>query len=106
MTSVATAAGTGAAALRTGMALPGARGGVALQQSPEGAVALAAGQDFGLAVGDRMNNGVGLWIMPLYRNEHVYGMKSENFNTGYTSGLGGVAVGADYTFADAFRLGD
>lgn len=61
--------------------------------------------DSGLSAGNSMKNGLGVWIMPLYQSENVWGMKAENFKTGYTSDLGGVALGADYTFADAFRVG-
>lgn len=60
--------------------------------------------DTGLSAGNSMKNGLGVWIMPLYQSENVWGMKAENFKTGYNSDLGGVALGADYTFADAFRV--
>lgn len=59
----------------------------------------------GLSAGDGMKNGAALWIAPLYRNSSVWGMKADEFKTGYSSNLGGVAVGGDYTFNDAFRLG-
>ncbi|MEG2173121.1 MAG: autotransporter outer membrane beta-barrel domain-containing protein, partial [Desulfovibrionaceae bacterium] len=61
--------------------------------------------DSGLSAGNGMKNGLGVWIMPLYQSENVWGMKAENFKTGYNADLGGVALGADYTFADAFRVG-
>lgn len=59
----------------------------------------------GLSAGSAPQNGLGLWVMPLWQSDHVFGMKSGSFKTGYTSNLGGVAVGADYTVANAFRFG-
>lgn len=63
-------------------------------------------EDSGLSSGDgTARNGLGLWIMPLYQSENVWGMKADNFKTGYNGGFGGVALGADYTIQDAFRFG-
>ena len=59
----------------------------------------------GLSAGNNMKNGLGLWIMPLYQNNHVWGMKAENFKTGYDSSLGGLALGADFTVEEMFRIG-
>lgn len=55
--------------------------------------------------GDGLKNGLGIWIMPLYQSNSVWGMKAENFKTGYNSNLGGIAMGADYTINDMFRFG-
>jgi uncharacterized protein with beta-barrel porin domain len=64
----------------------------------------------GMSAGDSYTrSGLGMWIMPLYQNDRVWGMKSSgalgSFKTGYSSSLGGLAVGADYTFQDMFRIG-
>ena len=61
-------------------------------------VGMAAGSDYS-------NNGIGLWLMPLYQNNRVWGMKAGEFKTGYNSSVGGIAFGADYTFQERFRLG-
>lgn len=59
----------------------------------------------GSNAGDGLQNGVGLWIMPLYQSMNTWGLKAGEFSTGSTGGLGGVALGADYTFNDMFRMG-
>ncbi len=67
-----------------------------------------ASLDSGLNAGDAqigMKNGVGLWLMPLYEWSTVSGMKSDGFASDYKTGLGGMAVGADYTFNNKYRLG-
>ncbi len=43
--------------------------------------------------------------MPLYQSNNVWGMKAENFKTGYNSNLGGIALGTDYVIDDMFRFG-
>lgn len=59
----------------------------------------------GLNAGGVQNNGAALWIMPMYRNMNGFGFKAGEFTTGYTGNFGGVALGADVTFANAFRAG-
>ncbi len=68
------------------------------------AVALHEGE-VGLNAGNSMKNGVGVWFMPLYKWANVSGVESGTFESGYDSGLGGIAFGADYTLDDAFRVG-
>ena len=46
-----------------------------------------------------------LWIMPLYQSVNGFGMEAGNFDADFNGGLGGVAIGADYTFANAIRAG-
>ena len=100
--SAATAA-SGAVLNRTSMALPRAdmSKAVAVRQDTDGSLSL----DSGLSAGDGLKNGLGVWIMPLYQSNNVWGMKAENFKTGYNSNLGGIALGADYTINDMFRFG-
>ncbi len=100
--SAATAA-SGAVTTRTSMALPrlDMSQAVAVRQDSDGSLSL----DSGLSAGDGLKNGLGVWIMPLYQSNNVWGMKAENFKSGYNSNLGGIALGADYTFNDMFRLG-
>ncbi len=50
-------------------------------------------------------NGVGLWLLPMYQSNVAYGMESGGFETGYNSDFGGLALGADYTFNNIFRMG-
>ena len=59
----------------------------------------------GLSAGDGMKNGFGLWVMPTYQNQQAFGLESGEFETGYKSNAAGVALGADYTFNDMFRVG-
>ena len=100
--SAATAA-SGAVLNRTSMALPrmDMSQAVAVRQDTDGSLSL----DSGLSAGDGLKNGLGVWIMPLYQSNNVWGMKAENFKTGYNSNLGGIALGADYTINDMFRFG-
>ena len=72
-----------------------------MRQDTDGSLSL----DSGLSAGDGLKNGLGVWIMPLYQSNNVWGMKAENFKTGYNSNLGGIALGADYTINDMFRFG-
>ena len=92
---------SGAALNRTSLALPrtDSHRTVALHQDADG-VSLS-----GMSAGDGMKNGLGLWLMPLYQTNHVWGMESGNFEGGYHSSLGGIALGADYTVNDMFRFG-
>ena len=92
---------SGAALNRTSLALPrtDSHRTVALHQDADG-VSLS-----GMSAGDGMKNGLGLWLMPLYQTNHVWGMESGNFEGGYHSSLGGIAFGADYTVNDMFRFG-
>lgn len=94
-------AGSGAVTTRTSFATPqmDISRAVALHQDQDGRLSLS-----GLSAGN-MANGFGLWFMPLYQNDNVHGMKSGNFKTGYNSNLGGAALGADFTFDDAYRVG-
>jgi hypothetical protein len=77
--------------------------------APQGA-AVAMNEDGviaheGLSAGDGMKNGFGLWVMPTYQNQQAFGLESGEFETGYKSNAAGVALGADYTFNDMFRVG-
>lgn len=104
MTLGAMQAATNAVTTRTSFASPllDTSKAVALHKDVvDGTVSL----DSGLSAGDSMKNGIGLWIMPLYQSNSVWGMEAENFDTGYKSDLGGVALGVDYTINDAFRFG-
>lgn len=46
-----------------------------------------------------------LWIMPLYQSANGFGMEAGNFDYDFSGALGGVALGADYTFENMLRLG-
>jgi len=102
MTLAAANAGADAVVGRTAFHHPQFGGGqaVAMHQDTDGTVitGMSAGNTY-------TRNGLGLWLMPLYQNDHVWGMKAGNFKTGYNSALGGIALGADYTFQEMFRIG-
>ncbi len=72
-------------------------------------VALNEGSDnwtTGMSAGSSMRNGVGLWIAPTYKSANAWGMDAgDNFETGYNASLGGIALGGDFTFENAFRIG-
>lgn len=46
-----------------------------------------------------------MWIMPLYQSTNGFGMEAGNFDYDFNGALGGVALGADYTFEDMLRVG-
>lgn len=54
---------------------------------------------------DAVKNGFAMWIMPLYQSWNGFGLEGGNFDMDMSGGLGGVAIGADYTFAEAIRAG-
>ncbi len=64
------------------------------------AVSMQDGQvvaDAGVSAGSALQSGFGMWLMPLYKWNNVNGVDAGNLDHGYTSGLGGIALGADYT---------
>jgi uncharacterized protein with beta-barrel porin domain len=102
------------AAPQMGLNLANAAGNIAglrnsLSAAPQGAVvalnADGTSAHEGLSAGDGMKNGLGLWVMPTYQNQQGFGFESGDFETGYKSNAAGVALGADYTFNDMFRVG-
>lgn len=52
-----------------------------------------------------LKGGFAMWLSPLYRDTSVWDMSANKLSTGYTAQLLGLAVGADYTFDNALRLG-
>ena len=97
MTMAASNAAGNAVTQRTGLARPG---GNAIQS-----VALDGSVQTGASAGDAARTGFAMWIMPLYQSSNGYGMKAGNFDMDFSGGLGGVAIGADYTFDNAIRAG-
>lgn len=97
MTMAASNAAGAAVTQRTSLARPG---GDSMRS-----VALDGSAQTGLAAGDAAKTGLGLWIMPLYQSSNGWGMKAGDFNLSYSGALGGVALGADYTFDNAIRAG-
>lgn len=63
------------------------------------------GEYSNISAGDNMANGMNLWIMPMYQNSKVDGLQSGSYELGFDSDFAGVAVGADYTWDNSFRLG-
>ena len=97
MTMAAGNAAGNAVTQRTSLARPG---GNAIQS-----VALDGSVQTGASAGDAAKTGFAMWIMPLYQSSNGYGMKAGNFDMDFSGGLGGVAIGADYTFDNAIRAG-
>ncbi len=103
--AVAASAASGMAASRAGAGATTARSSAAgIGSGGQPVAALTLSED-GLSAGSDMKNGMGVWLMPLYKWTSVRGQDAGSFESGYDSGLGGVTLGADYTFADAFRVG-
>lgn len=64
---------------------------------------LSMGEDGKAA--DAGKTGFAMWIMPLYQSWNGFGLEGGSFDMDVSGGLGGVAIGADYTFAEAIRAG-
>ena len=90
MTKMASDAGTNAVVNRLGFADP-----------VDGAQAMDAEGK----IVDRNTTGFALWIAPLWQNQHGWGMEAGNLDYGFNGNLGGVSLGADYTFENAIRAG-
>lgn len=54
---------------------------------------------------DRNTTGFALWIAPLWQSQHGWGLDAGNMDYGFNGNLGGVSLGADYTFENALRAG-
>ena len=54
---------------------------------------------------DRNTTGFALWIAPLWQNQHGWSMEAGELDYGFNGNLGGVSLGADYTFENAIRAG-
>lgn len=90
MTKMASDAGTNAVVNRLGFANPA-----------DGAQAMNAEGK----IVDRNTTGFALWIAPLWQSQHGWGMEADNLDYGFNGNLGGVSLGADYTFENAIRAG-
>lgn len=90
MTKMASDAGTNAVVNRLGFANP-----------VDGAQAMDAEGK----IVDRNTTGFALWIAPLWQSQHGWGMDAGNMDYGFNGNLGGVSLGADYTFENAIRAG-
>lgn len=90
MTKMASDAGTNAVVNRLGFANPA-----------DGAQAMDAEGK----IVDRNTTGFALWIAPLWQSQHGWGMDAGNMDYGFNGNLGGVSLGADYTFENAIRAG-
>lgn len=92
LTMAANQAAAGAMAARTG------------QGSAAGLQAINTEGELLADAGDS-RHGVALWIMPLYKSVNGQSLSSGYWQSDVNGGLGGVALGGDYTFANALRLG-
>ena len=54
---------------------------------------------------DRDTTGFALWIAPLWQSRNGWGLEAGNMDYGFNGNLGGVSLGADYTFENALRAG-
>lgn len=90
MTKMASDAGSNAVVNRLGFANPA-----------DGAQAMDADGK----IVDRNTTGFALWIAPLWQSQHGWGMDADSMDYGFNGNLGGVSLGADYTFENAIRAG-
>ncbi|MBQ3059888.1 MAG: autotransporter domain-containing protein [Desulfovibrio sp.] len=97
MTWAAQKAANAAVTQRTSIAAPSSAG---LQ-----AVAADGSVQTGAAAGDGLKNGFAMWIIPLYQSWNAWGLEGGGLDMDVNGALGGLAVGADYTFEHAFRAG-
>ncbi len=58
----------------------------------------------GLSAGDAVT-GLGLWAMPLYQHWNANGLDGQYGDLDVSGDMGGVAIGMDYTFDNALRVG-
>ncbi|MBQ7618015.1 MAG: autotransporter outer membrane beta-barrel domain-containing protein, partial [Desulfovibrio sp.] len=54
---------------------------------------------------DYATHGFGLWITPLFKSMNGFGLEAGNNEMDVSGRLGGVALGADYTFENNLRFG-
>lgn len=90
MTKMASDAGTNAVVNRLGFANPA-----------DGAQAMDAEGK----IVDRNTTGFALWIAPLWQSQHGWSLDADSMDYGFNGNLGGVSLGADYTFENAIRAG-
>lgn len=50
-------------------------------------------------------HGFALWISPLYKSVNGYSLTAGHWDVDINGGLGGVAIGGDYTFENALKVG-
>ncbi len=65
-------------------------------------------QNQGLSAGSEtsaIRNGFAVWATPFFSNMHTSGFEMGSFKNGTDSNLGGLSIGADYTFNNTYRLG-
>lgn len=96
MTWAANNAAGNAVTQRTSLARPA--GGIQAVASDGSAQPAASGKDIA-------KTGFAMWVMPLYQSWNGFGLEGGNFDLDVNGGLGGMAIGADYTFAEAIRAG-
>lgn len=61
--------------------------------------------DTQLASSNEKGEGAAVWAMPLYQKVKGNGLKGGNYELGGHGWVGGMALGVDYTFANAVRAG-
>lgn len=66
---------------------------------------LAIGEDGAPLEETLHRHGWALWIMPIFQSTNGFGMTAGNWDMDFSGNLGGIALGCDYTFASALRLG-
>ncbi len=64
-------------------------------------IGISAGSDASKSI----QNGFAIWATPLYSHTYTSGFESGVFQSGYTSDLGGISLGTDYTFQNKYRVG-
>ncbi|MDE7241779.1 hypothetical protein, partial [Desulfovibrio sp.] len=65
----------------------------------------AMGEDGAPEEEELHRHGWALWVMPIFQSANGFGMTSGNWGLDFSGALGGIALGCDYTFESALRLG-
>ena len=109
MTMGANMAAVGAVTQRTSIAMPmGNMQSATLVSEVGDQSGLNAGDELsGLSAGNKYDKtGFALWIMPLWQSNNTFGMNvGDNLEADTYASIGGIAIGADYTWDQMFRLG-
>ncbi|MDO5537651.1 MAG: autotransporter domain-containing protein, partial [Desulfovibrionaceae bacterium] len=63
----------------------------------------------GASAGDETDassaSGFAMWLSPMWQNHNGHGFEAGSLDYGFSGNIGGIAIGADYTFENALRLG-
>ena len=103
--SAARMAVAGAVPQMTKMAADAAASAVAGRMSLAGPAGGLQSMDAEGKLTGRDTSGFALWISPTWQNRSGYNMDAGHLDGGFNGNIGGISLGADYTFENALRAG-